>query len=185
MLTLCGRSGRRVGGRCNLHISFCLNSTPKIKNQKNLRTRLYSYINQRKNVALALTILKCGGGTNVAVSLLLIPPNCRDTSASSKKRTNAEPLSLFNFNRKTPFLKHKNVNLKNLPEVKVVRTDFRRSKSINTTHLRQDIITTSFRILSLFIAGSRVGLLNRRLTLPASGCAPQTCRALPKTGGDC
>ena len=89
------------------------------------------------------------GGLNVAVSHATDPPNCRDTSASSKKRTNAEPLSLFNFNRKTPFLKHKNVNLKNLPEVKVVRTDFRRSKSINTTHLRQDIITTIFDVLSL------------------------------------
>ena len=99
------------------------------------------------------------GGPNVAVSLLLIPPNCRDTSASSKKRTNAELLSLFNCNRKTPFLKHKNVNLKNLPEVKVVRTDFRRSKSINTTHLRQDIITTSFRhmlLLYRWISGRAV-----------------------------
>ena len=120
------------------------------------------------------------GGTECCSLPATDPPNCRDTSASSKKRVNAELLSLFNCNRKTPFLKHKNVNLKNLPEVKVVRTDFRRSKSINTTHLRQDIITTSFRHLSLFIAGSRVGLLNRRLTLPASGCAPQTCRALPK-----
>ena len=41
------------------------------------------------------------------------------------------------YNRKTPFLKHKNVNLKILAEVKVVCTDFRRPKSINTTHLRQ------------------------------------------------
>ena len=122
------------------------------------------------------------GGLNVAVSHATDPPNCRDTSASSKKRANAELLSLFNFNRKNTFLKHKNVNLKNLPEVKVVRTDFRRSKSINTTHLRQDIITTSFHVLSLDLWG---GLLNHRLTLPASGCAPQTCRALPKTGGDC
>ena len=48
------------------------------------------------------------------------------------------------FNRKTPFLKHKNVNLKILDEVKVVCTDFRRPKSINTTHLRQDIVTTIF-----------------------------------------
>ena len=53
-------------------------------------------------------------------------------------------LSSLHFDRKTPFLKHKNVNLKNLAEVKVVCTDFRRTKSINTTHLRQDIITTIF-----------------------------------------
>ena len=51
------------------------------------------------------------------------------------------------FNRKTPFLKHKNVNLKNLPEVKVVCTDFRRPKSINTTHLCQDIVTTNRHIV--------------------------------------
>ena len=121
-------------------------------------TRLYSYINQRKNVALALTILKCGG-TECCSLPATDPPNCRDTSASSKKRANAELLSLFNCNRKTPFLKHKNVNLKNLPEVKVVRTDFRRSKSINTTHLRQDIITTSFRhmlLLYRWISGRAV-----------------------------
>ena len=99
------------------------------------------------------------GGTECCSLPATDPPNCRDTSASSKKRVNAELLSLFNCNRKTPFLKHKNVNLKNLPEVKVVRTDFRRSKSINTTHLRQDIITTSFRqmlLLYRWISGRAV-----------------------------
>ena len=62
-------------------------------------------------------------------------------------------------------MKHKNVNLKILAEVKVVCTDFRHPKSINTTHLRQDIVTMIF----YYVAKDRRGeVWNRRLTCKLS-----------------
>ena len=105
---------------------------------ENLNTRLYSYIVQRKNVALALTI-KSVGGPNIAVSLLLILLECCDCSAARQEQTYVAiaTLVITFLVEKHLFLKHKNVNLKNLAEVKVVCTDFRRPKGINTTHLRQ------------------------------------------------
>ena len=53
---------------------------------ENLNTRLYSYIVQRKNVALALTI-KSVGGPNITVSLLLILLECCDCSATRQEQT--------------------------------------------------------------------------------------------------
>ena len=53
---------------------------------ENLNTRLYSYIVQRKNVALALTI-KVWEGPNIAVSLQLILLECCDCSAARQERT--------------------------------------------------------------------------------------------------
>ena len=104
---------------------------------------MYSHIIQRKNVALALIILKCGGpeycslpATDPSGMLRLQRRQARADICCNSRH--------YIFNRKTPFLKHKNVNLKNLAEVKVVCTDFRHPKSINTTHLRQDIVTTIF-----------------------------------------
>ena len=92
------------------------------------------------------------GGPNIAVSLLLIRWNVA-TAAPPGKSGHMLQLSSLLFNQKNTFLKHKNVDLKILAEVKVVCTDFRRPKSINTTHLRQDIVTTIF----LYIAKDRRG----------------------------
>ena len=92
------------------------------------------------------------GGPNIAVSLLLIRWNVATAAPPGKSGHMLQLSSLF-FNRKTPFLKHKNVSLKIMAEVKVVCTDFRRPNSINTNHLRQDIVSTIF----LYVAIDRRG----------------------------
>ena len=131
------------GGLCNLHIFNYLNSTPKKLKPNNLNTRSYSYIVQCKNAALALTIKSvrgpeyCGLPATGPVGMLL--RQCH------RARVDICCNSCHYFNRKTPFLKHKNVNLKNLAEVKVVCTGFRHLKSINTSHIHQDIVTMIFR----------------------------------------
>ena len=99
---------------------------------------MYSYIVQRKYVALALTVKSVGGPEYCSLpatgSLGMFRVQRRQARADIQVCCNSRH---YIVNRKTPFLKHKNVNLKILAEVKVVCTDFRRPKSINTTHLRK------------------------------------------------
>ena len=128
--------GPQMGeGCCNLHIFNYLNSTPKKWKPKNFKYLSYSSIIQFKNVALTLTVKSVGGPKNC-----ILPATGPVGMLRLQRRQAGADIhcnSRHYFNQKTPFLKHKNVNLKILAEVKVVCTDFRRPKSINTTHLRQ------------------------------------------------
>ena len=86
-----------------------------MKSEK-LNTRLYSYIVQCKNVALALTVKSVGGpeycslpATDPSGMLRLQRRQARADICCNSRH--------YIVNRNTPFLKHKNVNVKNLAEV--------------------------------------------------------------------